>query len=90
MIYKRFLPVVKFEKVSGKVNDMSDDVVRELSSNQQYLYSISKAVQNGVVSEQLAVCSPGNYNHARWLTLANRILRLYVSTQAPTDALNLW
>lgn len=30
---------------------------------------------------------PGRLNHARWLTCANRVLRLYVSTPNPNDKL---
>ena len=52
----------------------------ELSTDQRYLYDMCIAVQSGVVNQNLAVKSPGNINHARWLTRANRILRLYVST----------
>ena len=37
---------------------------------------MSIAVQTGIIHEQLAVRYPGNYHYARWLTLANRILRL--------------
>ena len=45
------------------------------------------AVQSGVVNQNLAVKSPGNIHHARWLTRANRILRLYVSTKNPEENL---
>ena len=30
---------------------------------------------------------PGNMSHARWLTTTNRILRLYVATEAPDENL---
>lgn len=33
----------------------------------------------------MASKSPGKMSHARWLTMANRILRLYVSTPDPSD-----
>ena len=32
--------------------------------------------------------SPGKLHHARWLTLANRVLRLYVSTPNPCNKLH--
>lgn len=38
----------------------------------------------GSCPEDLARRNPGNLSHARWLTLANRVLRLYVATQDPS------
>ena len=37
------------------------------------------AVSCGLLSDDLAKRSPGSLTHARWLTTAHRILRLYVS-----------
>lgn len=62
-------------------------VINELSSDQKYLYDISIAIQSGVVSKELALRSPGNIHHARWLTRANRILRLYISNSKPSQNL---
>jgi hypothetical protein len=45
------------------------------------------AIQQGFVSSNLAQKNPGTLNHARWLTLANRLLRLYVSTLQPSRSL---
>ena len=47
------------------------------STDQQYLYDIATAVSSGHCSLNLSECSPGKLSHARWLTTANRILRLY-------------
>lgn len=33
--------------------------------------------------------NPGTIHHARWLTTANRILRLYVSTSNPSNSLSI-
>ncbi|CAG9837729.1 unnamed protein product [Diabrotica balteata] len=46
-----------------------------------------KAVVKGKCPSELASRNPGNLSHARWLTLANRILRLYISTIEPTPHL---
>ena len=35
----------------------------------------------------MRVRDPGNISHSRWLTVANRILRLYASTQNPSSQL---
>lgn len=48
---------------------------------------IAHAVVDGVVLPELADLVPGPLSHARWLTLACRLLRLYVSTEAPSAEL---
>ncbi|CAK1579256.1 unnamed protein product [Parnassius mnemosyne] len=55
---------------------------QDLSTDQCYLYSITSAVSTGVLPEDLANKSPGKMSHARWLTRANRILRLYIPTKS--------
>src|SRR5277367_31615 len=45
------------------------------------------AVASGDCPDDLAAKLPGPVNHARWLTTACRILRLYVTEVDPTDAL---
>lgn len=58
-----------------------------MSTDQQYLYGMVKSIASGICDVWLANKNPGNLSHARWLTLANRILRLYVSTAYPTYTL---
>ena len=69
----------------GKVKEISYQ--NELSPDQRCLYNMCIAVQSGVVNQILAVKSPGNIHHARWLTRANRILLMYVSTKNPEENL---
>ncbi|GBM98254.1 hypothetical protein AVEN_168781-1 [Araneus ventricosus] len=45
---------------------------------------ISQEVRLGNCSYELARHSPGTLSHSRWLTTANRILRLYDSSLAPS------
>ena len=59
--------------------ELSDEVIRDLSTDQHYGYRIVMAIRNGSVSEQLGSLEIGPVNHSRWLTTANRVLRLYVS-----------
>jgi hypothetical protein len=73
------LPVIDFQPVPFSCSAL-DDIDSELSSDQRYLHRIANAVSDGHVTEDLASASPGKVCHARWLTTANRILRLYVST----------
>jgi len=59
----------------------------ELSTDQQYLLQIYNAVSSGECPNELALKNPGKMHHARWLTTANRILRLYVSEPSPSSRL---
>ena len=59
----------------------------DLSTDQKYLLEMYDAVSRGLLSDDLAKRSPGSLNHARWLTTANRILRLYVSINEPSQNL---
>ncbi|KAK4881795.1 hypothetical protein RN001_005114 [Aquatica leii] len=77
--------VVVFEKIEGMLPNISN--VKDLSSGQRYLYDITSAVISGKCSSDLSNRFPGKMSHARWLTKANRILRLYVSTEIPTNEL---
>lgn len=61
----------------------------DLSADQKYLLDISKAVSSGECPPDLANRSPGTMSHSRWLTTANRILRLYVSTAEPSESFKL-
>ena len=56
----------------------------ELSKDQQYLLSMCRAVMEGHVPEDLANQTPGPLSMARWITLASRFLRKYVSTPNPS------
>jgi hypothetical protein len=81
------LDIVKFKPI--KSNLPSDLLREELSKDQLYLYDISMAISRGAVSLLLASYKPGPVVHSRWLTTANRILRLYVSTKKPSQNLVL-
>ena len=78
------LPVIKFKAIEGENISVDKD---DLSCDQKYLFDIYKAVISGFCSEDLASRQPGKMNHARWLTTANRILRVYVSTKEPSNDL---
>lgn len=68
---------------------LDEDQQKELSTDVKYLYQIANAVSNGRVSTQLANVKPGPVSHARWLTKANRILRIYVATSKPSENLKI-
>ena len=71
------LDVVNFKPVPFDLLDMNQT---DLSTDQQYLYDIYQSVSAGKLNKGLANKNPAKMAHSRWLTIANRILRLYVST----------
>ena len=100
------LPVVKFQPVPGAVEEISEQLEKELSTDQQLLYRLARAVQSDDLCfadrepfcNTLAITSRvlqnvtarrdiGAFNHARWLTLAVRLLLLYASTERPSATL---
>lgn len=60
-----------------------------MSTDQQYLYERCCAIRDGEFSDRLAKKYPGKMSHARWLTMANRVLRYYVATISPSENLNI-
>ena len=78
------LSVAEFNAIVSpkiKINDT------ELSTDQKSLLDIYRAVSGGSCSASLASRNPGKIVHSRWLTTANRFLRLYVSTNEPSSIL---
>lgn len=59
----------------------------DLSTDQKYLYEITVAISSNNLSADLANRNPEKITHSRWLTIANRILRLYVSSVKPSKNL---
>ncbi|GBM43109.1 hypothetical protein AVEN_271319-1 [Araneus ventricosus] len=80
------LPVTLFSSIN--VENMPHNIDRMvLNNNQQYLYDICLAISRGEYYSDLALRKPGSVAHSRWLTIAGRILRLYVVTEKPSDNL---
>jgi hypothetical protein len=86
------LPIVKFKAIAGKVVEVSDEVKKDLSTDQSYLLKACLALQQGYVENEeitfLQNAMPGNLSNARWLTKANRILRLYMSKEVCSKSLH--
>lgn len=78
------IPVAEFDAIPSPNIDIDD---AELSTDQKYLLDIYREVSRGSCSSALAARNPGKMAHSRWLTTANRILRLYVSTAEPSSSL---
>ena len=49
------------------------------------MYALCQAISKGECSLDLGMRKPGQIYHARWLTKAIRILRLYVATPTPSS-----
>ncbi|GBP27482.1 hypothetical protein EVAR_14303_1 [Eumeta japonica] len=77
-------PIVHFQPIPTDLRELSAE---DISTDQKYLYKIVEAVSIGTFSNDLANKSPGKMSHARWLTRANRILRLYASVETPSENL---
>jgi hypothetical protein len=73
-------PVVNFKKVDVvELVAISEELRKDLSTDQQYMLQIYEAVTSGYCSVALAEKKPGKLAHSRWLTAACRVLRLYIS-----------
>lgn len=59
----------------------------QLSSDEKNLYDIAKAISDGECSIYLATRKPGIMHHARWLTKASGVLRVYVAMTSPSQKL---
>jgi hypothetical protein len=81
------LPIVEFDPVESELPILPTDVLKDLSTDQEYLYTIALAISNGKFTDGLANRKPGGISHARWLTSASRILRLYAATLNPSMSL---
>ncbi len=71
------------------VQPISTALKKCLSTDQQYLAAISLAIQGGpgCFPIELQGKKPGTMHQARWVTTANRILRLYAQETEPSWAL---
>jgi hypothetical protein len=78
------LNIVDFHAIETKIPEIT---CNDLSTDQKYLLDICNAVSRGYCPHDLATRQPGKMSHARWLTTANRVLRLYIATEQPTTEL---
>lgn len=80
------LGVVEFSRIH--VSRYCTDIKSlNLSTDQELLYYMCKAVSLGNVDEDLARRLPGKVSKSRWLTTAIRILRIYISETEPSEEL---
>ena len=78
------MPVVEFQVIPSEPLCVTPN---DLSTDQCYMYHMYEAICTGRLDASLSNRDPGNISHSRWLTTANRFLRLYVSTSEPSENL---
>jgi len=83
------IELVKFKPICNPVAKihLSEDVWKDLSHDQQILYHYCDGIDKGSMPDSHAKLKIGPLNHARWITLAARLLALYVRSKKPTKAL---
>lgn len=78
-------PIKSFTPIfSDDLPILQEEVFKELSTDQQYLYKICHAIQSGKVDTSLANMKPGPMVFSRFVTTACRVLRYYVSNDRPS------
>lgn len=80
------MPIAQFQKIECNFPEIGID---DLSADQKYLKDICIAVCSGHCPVSLSHREPGKLVMSRWITLANRILRLYTATENPSDTLKI-
>lgn len=80
-------PVVQFDPIPCTLDDMPEEVEKDLSSDQVLLRLYMKAISSGCLDAKTACRQIGPICHSRWLTLAIRILSLYCRTLQPSPEL---
>ncbi|XP_065670747.1 uncharacterized protein LOC136089067 [Hydra vulgaris] len=58
--------------------ELHEEIVEELSSDQNYAYKICQTVINGTLTEDLANQKPDTLVHSRWLNTGSSLLLLWV------------
>ena len=78
-------PQVEFVKIAGDLDDFPFDEVtlKDLSSDQRLLLEYVRGISRGQVNQRFAAWKIGLLNHARWLTLAIRLLCLWTRGSYP-------
>lgn len=73
------LPLVSFRQISVTLPEVSRE---SLSADQAYLFDICHLVSTGLCDQGLIKKQPGKLVHSRWLTTANRVLRLCINIKS--------
>ena len=66
------------DNFGSELPEMSPEVVKDLSTDQEILYRLIKMVTTGVIDDGVLQRECGPFCMARWLTCTCRLLRIYV------------
>ena len=81
-------PIVKFNRINcPDFPVLPEEVQKELSTDQLYLYDICHGLISGNIDESLAARSIGEQHLARWLNSGSAIGRHYASEEKPSQRL---
>ena len=81
-------PIVKFNKIDcPDFPVLPEEVQKELSTDQLYLYDICHGLISGDIDESLAARSIGEQIQSRWLNSGSAIGRHYASEEKPSKHL---
>ena len=72
-------PKFKAIQLGPGLPELPQKIIDDLSTDQQYGYNMVMSIRAGKVSLQILLLAIGKVSHARWLTTANRFLKLWVS-----------
>ena len=78
---------VDFDPIPTTLEIMPDNILKDLSHDQRLLYEYCLGISIGKVKQVWADRKISPVNHARWLTLAVRIMQIYTRTTNPTSSL---
>ena len=73
--------VLNFEPIPGleELVEIPEDIVKNMSTDSSQCYRLLRALRHGCLDQTLANVRCGSLSHARWLTLGEAILMLYMS-----------
>ena len=77
-------PVANFEIITSNLIELPSDVLKQLSHDQRLLHEYTIGISSGTIDKVYASRTIGPLNHARWLTLALRVMCVYARTVKPS------
>ena len=84
------LPICNFRVINPiETMQMTEEVRIKLSKDQEYLYTICTVIATKTIPDGFQNRKCGPLNHARWVTMACRICRLYIGSVNPSCELEM-
>ena len=77
---------MEFETIESLLIILEPKVLKNFSRDQRHLYEFTRGISSGEMDPRFAAQKLGPLNHSRWMTIANRLMALYVKGQAAEDS----